>query len=67
MGGCLGEYHANSSIVDMIHAYSEYALSVKHIKYEPVGKGSNPGISRVGEARSKRMDADRNCHRQAKN
>ena len=49
MGGCLGEYHANSSIVDMIHAYSEYAVSVKHIKYEPVGKGSNPGISRVGE------------------
>lgn len=33
MGGCLGEYHANRSIVDMIHAYSEYALSVKHIKY----------------------------------
>ena len=51
----------------MIHANSEYALSVKHIKYKPVGKGSNPGISRVGEARSKRMDADRNCHRQAKN
>lgn len=24
-------------------------VSVKHIKYEPVGKGSNPGISRVGE------------------
>lgn len=24
-------------------------VSVKHIKYESVGKGSNPGISRVGK------------------